>query len=170
MPPRRRDAVAPHCPPEAAFVAHGFACVISLSDRGSAPDLPDGRALEKPVQWADQKYFAFPFGRNIFMDSAVPPKQRGVSRSSRTLGRDAVDAAASCARGDRRAGDEPVSGQQHADERRCSVRRSRVVLTPRRWRQVCGCCVGPTGRGHNVSQQATVAKEPGHRGEREGTR
>ena len=40
---------------------------------------------------------------------------------------------------------EPVSDQQHADERCCSVRRSRVVLTPRRWRQVRGCCVGPTG-------------------------
>ncbi len=32
-----------------------------------------------------------------------------------------------------------VSDQQRADERCCSVRRSRVVLTPRRWRQVCGC-------------------------------
>src|SRR5882757_1261173 len=31
-----------------------------------------------------------------------------------------------------------VSGQQRADERCCSVRRSRVVLTPRRWRQVRG--------------------------------
>ena len=38
-----------------------------------------------------------------------------------------------------------MSDQQHADERCCSVRRSRVVLTPRRWRQVRGCCVGPTG-------------------------
>jgi hypothetical protein len=93
--------------------------------------------------------------------------ERGVSRSSRTLGRDAVDAATSCARGDRRAGDEPVSGPQRADERRCCVRRSRVVLTPRRWRQVRGCCVGPTGRGHNVGSRATVAKEPGHRGELE---
>jgi hypothetical protein len=57
-----------------------------------------------------------------------------------------------------------VSDQQHADERCCSVRRSRVVLTPRRWRQVCGCCVGPTGCGYNLSPQATVAREPGHRG------
>src|SRR6266850_7043189 len=31
-----------------------------------------------------------------------------------------------------------VSDQQRADERCCSVRRSRVVLTPRRWRQVRG--------------------------------
>src|SRR6266849_2846569 len=33
---------------------------------------------------------------------------------------------------------ESVSGQQHADERCCCVRRNRVVLTPRRWRQVRG--------------------------------
>jgi hypothetical protein len=31
-----------------------------------------------------------------------------------------------------------VSDQQRADERCCCVRRSRVVLTPRRWRQVRG--------------------------------
>jgi hypothetical protein len=63
-----------------------------------------------------------------------------------------------------------VSDQQRADERCCCVRRSRVVLTPRRWRQVRGCYVGPTGLRHNVSPWTTVAKEPGHRGEREGNR
>jgi len=47
------------------------------------------------------------------------PTQRGVSRSSRTLG-------TGCG-GRGRAG----------DERRARGRRSRVVLTPRRWRQVC---------------------------------
>jgi hypothetical protein len=31
-----------------------------------------------------------------------------------------------------------VSDQQHADERCCSVRQNRVVLTPRRWCQVRG--------------------------------
>ena len=36
----------------------------------------------------------------------------------RDAGRDAVDAAAFCVRRDCRAGDEPVSDQQHADERR----------------------------------------------------
>jgi hypothetical protein len=60
-----------------------------------------------------------------------------------------------------------VSDRQHADERCCRVRRSRVVLTPRRWRQVRGCCAGPTGCRCDVSPQATVAKEPGHRGEHE---
>jgi hypothetical protein len=57
---------------------------------------------------------------------------------------------------------ESVSDRQHADERCCCVRRSRVVLTPRRWCQVCGCYVGPTGCRQNVSPQATVAREPGH--------
>jgi hypothetical protein len=62
-----------------------------------------------------------------------------------------------------------VSGQQRADERCCSVRRSRVVLTPRRWRQVRGCWVGPTGCRQNVSPRTTVAKSP-VTGEREGNR
>jgi hypothetical protein len=78
--------------------------------------------------------------------------------------RDAMDAAVPGARDDGRAG-LPVSRQQRADERRffdfakASVgqadtygvdgsrgRRSRVVLTPRRWRQVCGGFARPTGR------------------------
>ena len=42
------------------------------------------------------------------------------------------------------------------DESAGSGRRSRVVLTPRRWRQVCG-----------DDPQATVTKEPDHRGEHE---
>jgi hypothetical protein len=44
-----------------------------------------------------------------------------------------------------------VSGQQHADERCCCGRRSRVVLTPRRWRQVRGRQVGPTGFRQAIS-------------------
>ncbi len=54
-----------------------------------------------------------------------------------------MDAAAFCARWDRRAGDEPVSDQQHADERCCCGRQNRVVLTPRRWRQVRGMASRP---------------------------
>ena len=63
-----------------------------------------------------------------------------------------------------RVGERPVSAQQRADERCCSVRRSRVVLTPRRWRQVRGCYVGPTGLRHNVGPRAMVAKQPGSPG------
>jgi hypothetical protein len=47
-----------------------------------------------------------------------------------------------------------VFGLRSADERCWCVRRSRVVLTPRRWRQVGG------------QPPMTVAKEPGHRGAR----
>jgi hypothetical protein len=67
-----------------------------------------------------------------------PASQRGGSRSSRT-------------RGGMR-----WTQRRRADERRRSGRRSRVVLTPRRWRQV---------RGRQLSR-ATVARKPGHRGER----
>src|SRR5712672_3111228 len=44
-----------------------------------------------------------------------------------------------------------VSDQQRADERCCSVRRSRVVLTPRRWRQVCGVKSAQPGLRQNIS-------------------
>jgi hypothetical protein len=47
-----------------------------------------------------------------------------------------------------------------ADERRGGVRRSRVVLTPRCWRQVA----------RNYFHAATVTTKPGHRGEHEGNR
>ena len=84
-------------------------------------------------------------------------------------GWDAVDAAAFCAQRDRRADDESASDRQHADERRCYVRQNRVVLTPRRWRQVCGVKSARPGLDKTYPL-ATVAKEPGHRGEREGNR
>src|SRR5882724_3069458 len=48
-------------------------------------------------------------------------------------------------------GERPVSDQQRADERCCSVRRSRVVLTPRRWRQVRGVKSAQPGLDKNIS-------------------
>ena len=48
----------------------------------------------------------------------------------------------------------------------CRVRRSRVVLTPRCWRQVLRRCANPTGSGVPYSQ-TTVTTKPGRRGERE---
>ena len=54
-----------------------------------------------------------PSGKSSLQIRAIPPHQRGVSRSSRTRGVDAVDAAAFCARQDRRAGSYvPVSDHQ----------------------------------------------------------
>src|SRR6266403_3306217 len=44
-----------------------------------------------------------------------------------------------------------VSDQQRADERCCCVRRSRVVLTPRRWRQVRGVKSAQPGLDKNIS-------------------
>src|SRR5712691_11793602 len=64
-----------------------------------------------------------------------------------------------------RVGERPVSDQQRADERCCSVRRSRVVLTPRRWRQVRGVASAQPGLDKTYPLM-TVAKEPGHRGAR----
>jgi hypothetical protein len=106
-----------------------------------------------------------PSGKSSLHIRAIPPHKRGVSRSSGNAGRDAVDAAASCVQWDRRAGFfESVSDVRHADERCCGVRRSRVVLTPRRWRQVRGCWVGPTGlqaQRQSADDGGKQARSPG---------
>src|SRR6266852_9157789 len=57
-----------------------------------------------------------------------------------------------------------VSDHRHADERRCCGRQNRVVLTPRRWRQVRGVASAQPGLDKTYPL-TTVAKEPGHRGE-----
>jgi hypothetical protein len=54
------------------FVGWSRAGKIALTD------LPDGQITDFPVQPCSQKYFASPFGRNSFMDSAVPSRKRGV--------------------------------------------------------------------------------------------
>ena len=69
-----------------------------------------------PVQSPSAKIFRFSLPPNHIHNSRHPVPQRGVSRSSRTLVRDAMDARAA------------------QDERRSRGRRSRVVLAPRRWR------------------------------------
>src|ERR1700730_11079558 len=127
-------------------------------------DLPDGPSRRFRVQCHQQKYFASQLGRNSFIDSAVPPHTRGVSRSSRTRGADAVDAAAFCARWDRRAGSqESVSDHRHADERRLL-----------RTAKSCGPDAPTLASSFAEFKSAqpgldktypltTVAKEPGHR-------
>src|SRR6266481_6564391 len=77
-----------------------------------------------------------------------------------------MDAAAFCARWDRRAvSEESVSDQQRADERRllrtaksCGPDAPTLASSSR-------SCVGPTGFRQNLALRMTVAKEPGHRGE-----
>ena len=85
------------------------------------------------------KIFLFSFDPNHFYIQPSRPSQRGVSRSSRTLGWDAMDADA-CA-------------TKRADR----GRRSRVVLMPRRWHQV-------REDAFRVSR-VMVAIKPGHQGE-----
>ena len=85
--------------------------------------------LGRPVLAA--KIFRFTRRANhLYKFAPSRPTQRGVSRSSRT--RDGVRWTRQRLACDGIAGlvERLVSGQQHADERCCSVRRSRVVLTP----------------------------------------
>src|SRR6267142_7088447 len=93
-----------------------------------------------PVQSPLQKYSASPVGQIISTNSSHPTPPEG---------RIAIVTDAGCGCGGRGSvlratglqgglAKRPVSDQQRADERCCSVRRSRVVLTPRRWRQVRG--------------------------------
>src|SRR5450631_293105 len=113
-----------------------------------------------------QKYFASPVGQIISTSSHHPVPRRGAyhDRHERwdgmlwTRQRFARDGIAGRV-------ERLVSDQQLADERCCSVRRSRVVLTPRRWRQVCGVKSARPGLDKTYPL-ATVAKEPGHRGAR----
>src|SRR5467141_4835322 len=119
-------------------------------------------AVQSPLQ----KYFASPVGQIISTSSRHPTPPEGRIAIVTDAGRDAVDAAAFCARWDRRAGSQEfVSDQQHADERCCCGRQNRVVLTPRRWRQVRGVASAQPGLDKTYPLM-TVAKEPGHRGAR----
>ena len=117
------------------------ACVLPLSHKGrrkekrsaSCPVMTSGHvvlAVQKPVRCPtgkslkscpalSRKIFRFPCRANHLYKLA-PSRliMRGGSRSSRNAGRDAVDACGALGRGAR------------------GGRRSRVVLTPRRWRQV----------------------------------
>src|SRR5713226_10730077 len=56
-----------------------------------------------------------------------------------------------------------VSDQQRADERCCCVRRSRVVLTPRCWRQVRGVKSAQPGldKTYPLSDGGKRARSPG---------
>ena len=77
-------------------------------------------------------YFAFSEGQIRGISIAIPSRQEGRIMIVTNVGRVAVDAGSA------------------DNERRESVRRRRVVLTPRRWRQVAQV----------VSGVATVARKP----------
>ena len=84
--------------------------------------------------------------------SAVSPHSRGVSRSSRTRGGMRWTRAALLTRA------------------LACGRRSRVVPTPRRWRQVGGSAMSALSGPTRGILPAMVTNKPGHQGEREGNR
>jgi hypothetical protein len=101
-----------------------------------------GRCLDTSVQPLVKKYSDFQKCQISPILSPSRAHKRGASRSSRTLG-------AGCGgRG------------SAADERHGCGRRSRVVLTPRRWRS----------SRREIFPPVTVTKKPDHRGEREVSR
>jgi len=79
-----------------------------------------------------------PSGKSSLQICAIPPHKRGVWPSSRTRGGMRWTRQRFACNGIAGRVERLVSDIRHADERRCCVRRSRVVLTPRRWRQVRG--------------------------------
>src|SRR6266436_1600131 len=85
---------------EARCTASGTREEIAL--RGCLVICPSGGLLTGVSSPFCKNISLHPSGKSSLQIRAIPPHQRGVSRSSRTRGADAVDAAASCARWDRR--------------------------------------------------------------------
>src|SRR6266481_5110357 len=111
--------------------------------------VPGGQITSDFQKWCQapkSKIFRFAADPNQMHILSRPGPQRGVSRSSRTLGRDAVDAAA--------------SGEQQ--------RAGRMMLK----RTVKSCRSGAPMPASSLREeaQATVSNKPGHRGEREVSR
>jgi hypothetical protein len=118
--------------------------------------------LPCPVPCA--KIFCFSETANHPTSLPSRPTQRGVSRSSRTLERDAMDAAVSGRAHGGRAGyglsqtRERPDGEQ--DGRHCSVRSSRVVLTPQRSASSLAEVWKVQPGRHAIFRKATEARKP----------
>ena len=112
----------------------------------------------------------FCFSENIYLADfgksdcipCHPVPLRGASATSRTLGWDAVDVAASGVKRDGRAS-LLVSNQQHADDRCCFVRQNRVVLAP-----VAGVKLSEASRPDRVRQSLNPATTVTRRIRRQG--
>jgi hypothetical protein len=83
-----------------------------------------------------------PSGKSSLQIRAIPPHQRGVSRSSRTRGADAVDAAAFCVRRDCRAGRKicersPARGRETMlrTAKSCLPGADKTLIRRRRWQK-----------------------------------
>jgi hypothetical protein len=127
---------------------------------------------ESPVYPPSQKYSHFPFyPTHLHIHCRLVPHEGRLAIVT-DAGRDAVDAGSSGARTlsqGRPQACERSSGARTNDVAR--GRRSRVVLTPRRWRQGGGRRLLPN-RAHErcFIPPAKVAIKPGHLGEHEGNR
>src|SRR6266478_5685779 len=90
--------------------AKAYALMSSRPRRGlfvataQPADLPVGRFVDRGVQSHLQKYFTSPVGQIISTNSRHPTPPEGRIMIVTDAGRDAVDAAAFCARRDCRAG------------------------------------------------------------------
>ncbi len=93
-------------------------------------DLPDGQISELAVQPLLQKYFTSPVGQIISTHSRHPVPLRGAYRDRHGRGVGCGGRGSVLRATGSQGGFRPVSDQQRADEGCCSVRRSRVVLTP----------------------------------------
>src|SRR5436305_2008688 len=103
----------------------------------AAPRNDDGEVTNHPGLIHESKHSARHVGQISGLNPRVSPDKRGGSRSSRTCG------------------EMRWTRWRANDERRRRVRRSRVVLTPRCWRQVPGKLTLLAGDGGNKA---------GHRG------
>jgi hypothetical protein len=126
--PKRRNRRAGQCSVTRRIVAGsvGYGCASTHLRSCDAArmiemrrsDLPVGLRRDLAVQPPSQKYFAFPVGQ-ISSRNSVVPARRGAYHDRRICwARDAVDAAASARKRDRRADDIRERFSMQADERR----------------------------------------------------
>ncbi|MET3908127.1 hypothetical protein ABID59_002468 [Bradyrhizobium sp. S3.3.6] len=124
--------------------------------------LPGGQNTAKPVNLLPERYSALPkFGIAAYIETARPTK-RGGSRVVRSAGRVAVDAAASCTRGQGQGGLLSVNPRLRADERRC-VRTAKPCGPGRR-------CYGQALADAALASTGAVSATFARRGRPEGIR
>src|SRR5216683_2136212 len=102
----------------------------------SSTDLPDGRAAQKSVQPSREKYSVSSKTQINLITSPVSSRMRGGSRSSRTLGWDAVDARAPGAQPRSQGGSmRPVSGSEARQTATLKIAEPPAVesVRPARW-------------------------------------
>jgi hypothetical protein len=117
-----------------------------------------------PVQSALQKYFASLVGQIRTISCAVLSREEGRWPSSRTLGRDAVDAAASCVKIDRRAACRERSSSRQTSDAKAYGKTvwSWHPLLVLNWRRCCE----PNRARQNLNPPMTVTRGIRRRGER----